>query len=224
MEKTIIASPKIMTDRQVENLLNRIRDAARRHQPEIPRDIAQWILGISNLGSIMFYDFLEMAKEMMEPIIHYVEVDRSLSHDQQLGVPHPRISGSVQEDIFAAMPTGSDKKTRLIYFKPSPDVYNKKRKLSPEVLETEYEKRGLVPDPDAQMVDNLNDRAFIGSHPNACQWKDKDGKYCFLLFYSFTGGGDGYQREIWVARKSPDQYFYNWDEKYWFAGVEKNGI
>lgn len=73
----------------------------------------------------------------------------------------------------------------------------------------EYAARWLMPDPQAQVADNQANLEFSHDHPNATQWKDRQGNWSYLIFayffYQFTAG---------VGRGNE-----NWKGPWWFAGV-----
>lgn len=86
------------------------------------------------------------------------------------------------------------------------------RLISDDDLQKEYDRRGLVPDPYAQIAVNEADPAFADDHPNATHWKDSDGKWCYSAF----GQRYVYGREVSFYRLA-----YGWDDFWWFAGVRK---
>ena len=79
-------------------------------------------------------------------------------------------------------------------------------------LEKQYEARGLVADPYYQFNVNRENPEFADEYPNACHWKDAEGKWCFAAF----GRGDG-ERCIRVGRSGS-----GWGESWWFAGRPKS--
>ena len=79
-------------------------------------------------------------------------------------------------------------------------------------LEKEYEARGLVADPYYQFNVNREHPDFADEYPNACHWKDAEGKWCFAAF----GRGDG-ERCIRVGRSGT-----GWGVSWWFAGRRKS--
>jgi hypothetical protein len=79
-------------------------------------------------------------------------------------------------------------------------------------LEREYEAHGLVADPYYQLNVNRENPEFADEYPNACHWKDAEGKWCFVAF----GRGDG-ERCIRVGRSGT-----GWGVSWWFAGRRKS--
>ena len=56
MAQTMIASEP-MTDGQIDTAVAQLRAAMLKHRVEIPKDIAQRVLGLENLGMQMFVPF-----------------------------------------------------------------------------------------------------------------------------------------------------------------------
>lgn len=207
MTEIMTASVEEITDGQIDTAVDQLRAAMRKHRREIPKDAAQQALGIDNLGMRMFAVFRDIAQAMGGLIIRIVKVDRSQTPRQALKATGR--SQYVDDDVVDAMPRGEGDEAELIYFKPDPSLY-KNGKISCDAVAAEYEKRGLVPDPMAQAADNQDD-AFADKTPNGCQWKDKDGNYCYAAFSRWGG-----RRRVGVHRFDDD-----WDGSWSFAGVRK---
>ncbi len=75
----------------------------------------------------------------------------------------------------------------------------------------EYDLRGLKPDPRAQAADNEADPAFADQTPNACQWQDADGNWCYAAVNRWDDG-----RCVLVDRGGND-----WGDDRSFGGVRK---
>lgn len=206
MAKTMLASG--MTDGQIDDLANKVRDAARTHRDEIEKDPAQEGLRSENVGMRLFAEFRRIVEEISRRIVHLVTVNRALTHEQHLAATGRR--QYVDKKVVAAMPRGVGDKVRLVYFKPGPECYEH-GVISCVALEQEYEKLNLDPDLDAQADDNAADPAFADEKPNGCQWRDKDGNFCYAAF----GRWDG-ERGVGVSRSDGD-----WDDDWLFAGVPK---
>ena len=69
MAETMIASDE-MTGRQIETALDQVRAAMRKHSSEIPKEIAQQVLGVDNLGMQMFAVFRKQAEMFSNMIVH----------------------------------------------------------------------------------------------------------------------------------------------------------
>lgn len=198
-----------ITNGQIEDLVDKLRAATRKHRREIPKDFAQQALGVDNLGMRLFTVFRDLVETMASAIIRIVKVDRILTHEQQLAATGRK--QYVSADVVAAMPRGEGSEVTLVYFKPDESAYDKNGWLSPAALTAEYEKRGLVPDPDAQAADNAANPAFADQTPNACQWQDADGNFCYASFYRWLG-----ERHVYVRR-----FDRVWFDSWSFAGRRK---
>jgi hypothetical protein len=144
-------------------------------------------------------------------IIHQVIVDRSRTPQQALNACG-RDQIEVYDEVVETIPLFTTTQVRLVYFKI------KKQSLRHEIscseLQNEYEKRGLIPDPQAQIDDNIAHPEFADEKLNVCQWIDKDGFYCWAIF-EFSQG----TRSVGVASSNN-----SWDLDCWFAGVPKQEL
>ena len=196
-----------MTDGQIDDLANKLRDAARKHRGEINKDHAQEALRSDNIGMRLFAVFRAIVEEISRQVVHIVMVDRTRTPRQALDVCGRR--QYVDQKVAAAMPRGTGEKVKLTYFKPRPEAFDADGRLSPQKLDDEYKFHGLKPDPQAQIDDNAANPAFTDETPNACQWVDKDGKYCCATFGRWRGG-----RDVRVDRDDDD-----WVDGWSFGGV-----
>ena len=195
-----------MTDGQIENLANKLRDAARKHRDEVEKDPAQEALRSDNIGMMLFVAFRNLAEELSKRIVHIVAVNRSRSPREALKASGRKLY--VNDAVVDSMPRGTGDKAKLVYFKPDASVY-KNGLLSCDALAEEYKKRGLVSDPQAQIDDNAANLEFADTTPNAWQWVDSNGNYCCATFSRWDGG-----RDVDVARHDG-----GWLDDWTFAGV-----
>jgi hypothetical protein len=101
------------------------------------------------------------------------------------------------------MPVGhGPEQVTLHYFRLESGLF------SPEQLASEYKRRGLAPDPQAQIADNEQDPSFAYDYPNATQWLVSNGTSYSLTFDDGTVSCD--RCNAWVGG--------DW----WFAGVESS--
>lgn len=204
MAKTMLASG--MTDGQIDDLANKVRDAARKHRDEIEKNPVQEALRSDNVGMLLFAAFRKLAEEVTKRIVHVVTVNRKRSPYDALKASGRKLY--VDDTVVESMPRGKANKVRLVYFKPDLSTY-KDGWLSCAALHDEYKKRGLIPDPQAQIDDNAEKPEFADTTPNACQWIDKDGKYCYAAFDRW-----GDERRVHVDRDDG-----GWGDDWSFAGV-----
>lgn len=212
MAETMIASVATneMTDGQIEDLTNKLRDAARKHRHEAPKDAAQQALGVDNLGMRLFAVFRELVAAVSGLVVRRVEnIGRAQTPKQAIKATGRKLY--VVDDVVATMPGGEGEGADLIYFKPRPQAFDANGWMSPANLEAEYEFNGLKSDPRAQAKDNQDNPAFADDKPNACQWKDKDGNYCCVAFRRWRD-----ERVVHVGRD-----VVGWSGGWVFAGVRK---
>lgn len=194
-----------MTDGQIENAVGKLRDAMRKNRTHVTSDVAQQVLGVENLGMVLFAPFRERADALTNCIVRTVLVDRALTPQASLDATKRR--QYTTQSVVDTMPKGVGEEVELVYFK----LGKNGEYISCEAFKAECDKRGLVPDPQAQAADNAVDPAFGDVTPNACQWIDEDGNFCCATFLRFGGG-----RRVHVDRDS-----YGWDGSWWGAGVRK---
>jgi len=139
-------------------------------------------------------------------IVHYVSVDRARSTLDAL-----KACGRVlyvNEEVAATAPRGTGKKAKMTYFTPRPECYVN-GVLSCQKLDEEYKFHRLVVDLQAQADDNAEKPEFTDTKRNACQWKDKDGNWCYAAFRRWRG-----EPLVNVYRLA-----YGWYDLWSFGGV-----
>lgn len=205
---TRIMTAAEMTDGQIENAVNKLRDAMRKHRREITSDVAQQVLGIENLGMMLFMLFRERAEAVSKIIVRAVTVSRGRSPQEALDA-----TGRTQytdRKVVDSMPKGEDDEVDVMFFKP--DLSNRYGRISDDDLEKEFKLLGLKPaDPISVAAVNEADPAFANERPHATHWKDAKGNWCYASF----DDGDG---------KCLVRVYYNgtgWLDGWWFAGVRK---
>jgi len=207
----MLASEMEMTDGQIDDLANKLRDAARKHRDEVNKDHAQEALRSENIGMRLFATFRALVDELSKQIVHVVNVNRVRSPRAALKASGRKLY--VTDSAVDAIPCGTRDKVRLVYFKCDPSAY-KNGRLSCDALTKEYEKRGLVPDPQAQIDDNTANPEFADTTPNGCQWVDTDGNYCYATFLRWDD-----ERYVDVDRLDDD-----WRGCWSFAGVPQESL
>lgn len=209
---TQIMNATEMTDGQIENAVNKLRDAMRKHRSEITSDVAQQVLGIENLGMVMFAPFRERAEAVSNPIVvRKVKVNRSCSPQEAI-----EATGRVQytdRKVVDAMPKGEGDEVEVVFFKPRPEEYTRPGFISDDDLEKAIVVRGLTNDPVAVAAVNESDPAFANKKPHASHWKDSDGNWCYATFSRWGDGREG----VGVVR-----YDDGWGDGWWFAGVRNS--
>lgn len=107
----------------------------------------------------------------------------------------------VDEAVAKSAPTRTGK---LEFFKPE-------KYMTCQELADEYEKRGLIPasilslcEYDKTNRDDLDKKKWVCS-----QWKDKEGKWCYVTVFQWRGG----ERSVGVYRIDDE-----WHVSWWAAG------
>lgn len=195
---------KTMTDAQIEKAVDKVRNAFRKHRSEIGSDVAQQVLGVENLGMLMFAPFRERTEVISKLIVRSFKTSGKRSFQEALDATG-RKQYTDRKVVNAVSPRESEE-GEVVFF-------NLGRYVNDDNLEKEYELRGLKPaDPYSLAAVNEADPAFADKKPNGTHWKDADGKWCFATFFQWRGG----RRSVSVGRSS-----YDWNDGWWFAGVRK---
>mgnify|MGYP001584439331 FL=1 len=205
---TQIMTAAEMTDGQIENVVNKLRDAMRKHRSEITSDVAQQVLGVENLGMMMFTPFRERAEAVSNLIVRKIKVNRNRSPQEALDA-----TGCAQytdRKVVDSMPKGEGDEVEVVFFKL--DLSQRNGFISDDDLEKEFELRGLKPaDPISVATVNEAYPAFADEKPHGTHWKDAKGNWCYAAFNRWSG-----ERKVDVLRVGSD-----WYGRWWFAGVRK---
>lgn len=199
-----------MTDEQIENAINKLRDVMRKHRFEIPSDVAQRVIGVEDLGMVMFVPFRERAEAVSNLIVRKVKVNRGRSQQQAIDA-----TGRVQHivrKVVNEMPKCEGDEVEVAFFKLRPEEYTKPGYISDDDLEKAIIARGLINDPIAVVAVNEDDPNFADEKQHVTHWKDARGKWCCAVFGHWCDG-----RGVIVEHRVED-YFANGR---WFAGVRK---
>jgi len=203
----MIATEATMTDGQIENTVSKLRDAMRKHRSEISSDVAQRILGVENLGMMMFAPFRERAEALSNLIVRKVKVNRTRTPQEALDATGRK--QYADRNVVDSIPKGDGEEVDVVFFKP--DLSERNGYISDDDLEKEFELRGLKPaDPFSVAAVNEADLAFADERPNATHWKDANGKWCYAAFRRWDGG----ERSVFV-----DHNGRGWNGRWWFAGL-----
>ena len=210
MTEFMTASDEVMTDGQIENAVSKLRDAIRRHRSEISSRVAQQVLGVENLGMLMFAVFRRRV-EAVSNLIRRVKVNRTCTPQEALDA-----TGRTQytdATVVENMPKGVGEEAEVIFFKPEPSEYTRSGFMSDDDLEKCFERRVLTSaDPYSVAAVNEADSAFADKMPHGTHWKDAEGKWCFAAFHQWS------RAERYVdVRRSDD----GWRDRWWFAGLRK---
>jgi len=205
MDKTMTApKQKSMTDGQIDDLANKLRDAARKHRDELGSEAVQEVLGTDNLGMVLFAPFRELVEMVSNIFTRNVSgVNRTQSPQEALDATG-RKQYTIQS-VVEAMPRGEGESVDLKFFELEYEPTTTE-------LDDEYERRGLKADPFALSKHMEDDPAFADDRPVACQWDlDGNGVASYATFLRWYG-----ERYVIVNRHDD-----RWPCYYRFAGVRK---
>src|SRR3989338_5130215 len=104
-------------------------------------DVAQQVLGVENLGIMMFTPFRELAEAVSNLIVRTAKVNRSRS--QQEAIEATVRAQHTDCKVVDAMPKGEGDEVEVVFLKP--DLTKRNGVISDDDLEKEFELRGLKP-------------------------------------------------------------------------------
>ena len=186
----------VMTDGQIENAVDKLRAAMRKHRTRIASEVAQHVLGVENLGMEMFEVFCTRAEAISGIIIRRVKVDRTRTPQEVIDATGR--TQYVDKNVLATMPKGEGDEVD-VYFVPT------KRLVPVKEVPAFLAQNGLVPDPRAQAAVNEADSAFADKYPNGTQW----GNNCCLMFPRWDG-----ERNVFCRHDDND-----WNGHWFLSGV-----
>jgi len=200
----IIAPIAEITAEQIGRLSDRFSERCRKNKVSLPKDTVQLVLEQEGgeLAQEQFEALRKRVERRSEMIVRHFKVDRTKTREQMITAL--KRTPYVDAEVLATMPTDGKDEGDL-YFFPG------KRTIPALELAREFEYRGLVPYPLAQMQVNIDDKSFADEHPNGVQWLDTDDNPCFATFYRWYD-----ERKVSVSRRG-----FGWDGHWWFAGVRK---
>lgn len=205
---TKIMTATEITDGQIENAVNKLRDAMRKHRSEITSGAAQQVLGVENLGMMMFAPFRERVEAISNLVVRKVKVNRRRSPQEAFNATGRK--QYADRKVVDAMPKGAGDEVEVVFFKP--DLSKRNGYISDDDLEKEFEIRGLKPvDPISIAAVNEEDPAFVDEHPNGTHWKNAEGNWCFAAFVHWSDA-----RYVRVG-----EYSHDWLDDWWFGGLCK---
>ncbi len=188
MAKTMIASEHpLMTDGQLDVLVDKFRAAARKHRAEFTSEATQQVLGLENLGMELLAPFRARFEAISRFIVRKVKVDRSRTPQQALDATGRK--QYITRSVVDAMPrtkTEGIEEVDFYLFRPRPEAIVN-GVISCKALEAEFAFNSLKPDPIAQAAFNEQNPEFAHTQPNGTQWRDKDNKFCFAAFFRIGG-------------------------------------
>ena len=205
MANTVATIVEGMTTGQAGNMADQLTTYCRKNGSTLPKDIVQEVL--KQEGGDLAKEQFELLRARVDRrasmIVRHVKIDPTLTPKQVVDATGR--NQYVSDEVLATMPASVGPDEDDVYF------FKVGRSLTAEQLDKEYELRGLVPNPRKQVQANADDPSFADEHWNGTQW-NRDGKVSSFLAFDGWGGG----RNVDGSR-----YGYEWDGRWWFAGVRK---
>lgn len=200
---TMTPSTEPITEGQISKAIELLSTKLRKHKQQLPSNIVQIVLGDPSLSEEWFQIFLKKVEAQSNMIVRTVKVNRTRSGREALTATGRK--QYVSDSVVKAMPNGTDEEVEVCF-------WNIGQYISMADLEKEYELRGQRPADGFELaVVNEADPAFADEKPNATQWKDEKGKWCYAVFRRI-----GDDRDLGVNQDDG-----GWDDGLWFAGVRK---
>ncbi|HEY4510193.1 MAG TPA: hypothetical protein VJC15_04405 [Candidatus Paceibacterota bacterium] len=197
-------SQRMMTDDQIDNVVDKFRAALCQHRREFLFDAVQRLLCAENLGMECLTPFRARVEAESNLISRLVPVNRKRTGQEALDATGRK--QYTDRGVVESMPHGEGEEVEVCFFRIG-------RYVSDAELEEERKLRGLTEsvDPYSLAQVNADDPAFADDHPNATHWKDANGKWCYAAFGRWSGG-----RSVSVDRRGR-----GWLGHWWFAGLRK---
>lgn len=195
----------VMNDDQRKTLVNQVEDAIRKNSSKIPKDAAQFALGVNNLGRRLYSVFEEISMASIGMVKRSVTIP---DFPIEAAIRNGRDPVWTSIDGSLAIPTFPKKKVDLCYF------LLRKKSTCCEEIEYIYRLLDLYPCPSGNAYDNYLNPEFSGRFSNGCLWRDLNGDFCSLHFYE----PDNKSRAVFLGREESYQRF---GEGTLFAGVRK---
>lgn len=198
-----------ITDGQIDKAVGHYRDLLKEHRDEIgSSEIVQQVLGQPGYLADLLGVVRKYVGAVSNLTLRRVMVNRMRT--PQAALDATRRLQYTNQSVVDAMPRGEGDEAEVIFFKLDASRY-KNGIISPAEVAKQYEIRGFKPDPYATAAVNEADPEFATEHPNAVQWQDADGDWCFATFSWWLG-----VRRVHVHRLRSVWFAY-WE----FSGVSK---
>jgi uncharacterized protein YqgV (UPF0045/DUF77 family) len=190
------------TEGQINKAVANYRALLEKHSRGFDSGAVQTVLGQSEFADEVFAIFRKRVEAVSNMIVRRAHVNRNRTHQQAIDA-----TGRVQHvnsEVLATAPKGEGEEVDVYFFDLDYDP-------TVDELDREMEIRSLKPDVDALSAINEADQVFADERPNVTQWRDANGKACYVIFDRWVD-----ERRVYVGRRD-----YGWGRGYRFAGVRK---
>ena len=190
-------TPSGITDPQITKLTGNIRSGLEKYRKEFPTEASQIAIGSSECMKEMLAVFRKHVEAVSKSIIRTAKVNRSQTFKQAIDATN-RVQ-YVNDDVVATAPkVEGDFEGFFFNFGRNVDFDKLDESLASIGLE-------LIVDPQGLAQINADDPEFADKHPNGIQWKNANGKYCYVVFDRCE------ERDVEVDHGDDD-----WDDGWWF--------
>jgi len=205
MEKTMIPSTETLAEGQIGKFQELLGARLRKIGKQFPRNCSQEVLEhhAEKLVDGCIAVFQNLLDNVSKIIIRRVSVDRTRSAQEALDATGRK--QYTDKKVVATMPKAMSSETEVHFVNFG--EYVPARELKDRVDALGYR----LADPFTLAAFNEADPSFADEHPNGTQWKDKNGKFCYAIFY------DWYDAR-WVYVDQGDDV---WGGRWWVAVVRK---
>jgi len=193
-----------ITDGQIDKAVATYRAMLCKHRSELGSDAVQYVLGQPEYVAEQVTVLRKRVEAISDMIVRHAVVNRNRTQQEMLDATGRE--KYTDRRVVDTMPRGEGDEVDVYFFKLG-------RYISDADLQKEYELRELKPDPYAEGAVNEADLAFADEHPNGCDWKDADGKWCYAAFDQWRDD----ERFVRVSRRGS-----GWIGRWWFGGVRNS--
>lgn len=180
-----------MTSPQIDRACELLRAKLTKHRAELDSDAVQQAFGDPGLPKEWLASLRTRVEAISELIVRHVRKDSRRTNRDVISATGR--TEHVNADALATMPRGGNEEEDIFFFPI-------KRTASPAEAQAAYDRHNLEPDPEGVAKVNEGDPSFADQHPNACQWKDDQGRWTYVTFRRW---GDG-ERYVSVDRNDHD--------------------
>lgn len=188
-----IMTPSVPTERmtigQINKAVANYEAMLKKHASDFPVEIVQRVLGMSELEKKQFELFRSFIEAQSKTVFRCATVNRNRSQSDAIGATGRALY--LDKSVVKTMPMASGN-IEAIFVNLGRNVDS--CRLDDELARLGFE---LIVDPQGLAALNEADSAFADDHPNATQWKDISGKYCYMFFDRCHD-----ERFVQVAQKS----------------------
>jgi hypothetical protein len=195
-----IMTPSEMTKGQIDKAVANYRAMLEKYAPDFQSTPVQAVLGSPELAK----EQLKLLRTLVEAesalVTRTASVDRALSSKEALSATGRALY--LNDEVVASWPPATGDSVTMLFYSFS--RYIEAGKLDEELAKVGLE---LVVDPTGLAAINQAYPEFADTHPNATQWKNAAGKFCYALFNRWDG-----ERDVNVDQSDAD-----WRDYWWFS-------